>query len=113
MKNGTMEETARCDGFPSRGYIVIFTACLLALTLLLFRKHHQPDPSDPASSETGPIPVVNQVGQTSALTRPLSHAAANQPVLSAEEIVAGKVTQFARSRRKLAHEIAKHFNKSV
>jgi len=117
MKNGTREETARRDGFRSRGYIVVFTACLLALTLLLFRKHQ---PADSVSSEAGPAPVppsqtvqadLSAPGKTP--PPPTSKAAATQPLLTAKEIVDGKVIQFAKSRRKLAHEMAKHFNKPI
>lgn len=88
-----------------------FVAIAGALIVLIAVFLPRPNANAPASAAAPNAPAsatgANSPGERSARV-PHFHSPA-APALTAEEIVAGKVIQFARSRRKLAHAMAERF----
>src|SRR5438046_5039353 len=111
MSNSAPRES---PGHRSRWLWFLVIGCLLItlvglfLTLLKNGTPILPCSADvPAqSSATGVhTPRAPRVGGT-----PLPHQrSGSEPARTAEEIVASKVSQFARSRREIAHAMARHF----
>jgi len=112
MKSQSSEETPREPVRP-RAYVVMLAAALLVISLLLWHQHnhHNVPASTNAQPSTAPKGITNNKVPVARGFRP--GAVATEPNLSAKEIVTRKVRQFARNRRKLAHEIAKQVNKPV
>ncbi|HEX4647147.1 MAG TPA: hypothetical protein VH598_16205, partial [Verrucomicrobiae bacterium] len=92
---------------------LLMAGCVVALLIALFLPRRPKDSSsatDPAgktarAGETGVVPGRRAGG--------LARRFRSSPPPSAEEIVAGKVSQFGRSRRDLARAIARRANKEV
>jgi hypothetical protein len=88
-------------------FVAIAGALIVLIAILLPR----PNANSPVSATLVNAPAsatsANSPGERSARV-PHFHSPAG-PALTAEEIVAGKVVQFARSRRKLAHAMAERF----
>ena len=94
----------------------IAAGCLLVVFIaLLFTKNK--NPITPFTSTDAPQPQPSASPNTSVSDRPFSRLpnprSFVEPAFTAAEIVTNKVTQFARSRRKLAHAMAEHFKIAV
>ena len=111
MSDSTSREKS---GQRSRWPWFLVAGCLLITLIGLFltRRNHAP-PTLPGSADvpaqssaTGVhTPRAPSVGGT-----PLPHQrSGSEPARTAEEIVANKVSQFARSRREIAHAMARQF----
>lgn len=101
------ESTERRSPWPW----VLTLGCLfvVVLVLLLPRQNTLRAPADAASA--GKQGAASESGGRAG--RVHSSHVSSGPALSAEEIVAGKVTQFARDRLKIAQAMAKRFKVSV
>ena len=87
--------------------LAIVSGLIVLVAILLPRPDANP-PATPAMTNGGwSVTSPNAPGQRSA--RDPSFHLPSGPGLTAEEIVAGKVIQFAKSRRKLAHAMAERF----
>jgi hypothetical protein len=90
-------------------------ALLVIVGFLIRRQRHEPVPHEVAGSEKSAGSDLSAASSPSESFRPRvtrGHRG-ETPQLSAEEIVAGKVTQFGRKRRKLVHAIARRSQKEI
>ena len=89
---------------------IIAIGCLLItfIAILLPRPKTSPSNRTTATNET-PLATtrLERAGRISSARLRLNSAAESEPVKTAEKIVAGKLTQFARSRRELVQALAR------
>ncbi len=87
--------------------LVIACALIVVIAILLPRPNANSPTSSASTNGLWSVTGANSPGERSARLLP-SHSPAG-PAPTAKEIVAGKVIQFAKSRRKLAHAMAERF----
>jgi hypothetical protein len=110
------EERDVSDHRPRWPWIFSLACTLLLIVGFLIRRHrHEPVSQNVVASEMlvpPERPATTSSGESphKFVTRP--HRA-ETPQLTAEEIVAGKVTQFGRKRRELVHTIARRSQKEI
>src|SRR6185503_6191830 len=98
-------------GSRSRWPWVVGAACGLILLIVLLLRRGDEKSTRSADSASGP-PMAG--GNSSEIGDSLlRRAAKGKGALTAEEIVAGKVKQFARSRREFVRAMARRANKEV
>src|SRR5215208_1794814 len=98
-------------GSRSRWPWIIGAACWLILFIvLLLRRGEEPSArlAESASSQTQTAANPSEIGDSL-----LRRASRSKGALTAEEVVAGKVKQFARSRREFVRLLARRANKDV
>lgn len=104
-------------GAPTRSYRgawLLLAAWVLVIILALFNTpHHRSLRSVPSTTKT--TSSVNTAATSGSSHKPkiVLHSSSTEPLLSAEEIVAGKVRQFGRSRRELVRAIGRRSQKTV
>jgi tetratricopeptide (TPR) repeat protein len=101
------------NNVTSRRVALILGSAAFVLLLAIFLPRKQPINGGDSANSVSPGRIIGP-GSTQPLRsfrRAASAATAIQP--TAEEIVADKVAQFARSRRQLAHDLAAHFKVPV
>jgi len=97
----------------SRWLWVILAGCALVVLLGIFiRSGHNDSAADAASKKSKEAGDVDAPAP-STRSRNFAHSSSAMPILSAEEIVAGKVAKFGRSRRELARAAARRLGKEV
>jgi hypothetical protein len=96
----------------SRWAWVVGAACWVILLVVLLLRRGDEKSASSADSASGPPPVagVNSSQGAGPLFR---RGSKGSGVLTAEEVVAGKVKQFARSRREFVRLLARRANKEV
>ena len=93
--------------YSARFRWMLLIGCALALLLGLLRVTRRNEPV-PNSSSAGAAPAeASAVSAGVERSRWVPHRTGAAPALTAEEIVAGKLAQFTRSRRELAREMAR------
>jgi hypothetical protein len=97
----------------SRWLWSLAAGCLLLIVLALLSPRWRDNPAaGPASADmAGPSAAVDSASADRARLR--QRRSGSAPAPSAEEIVAGKVSQFVRSRRDIAHAMARRFKIEV
>ena len=111
MKKNINQDSASPNGFSARfrlmQILIIITACALVLLIGLLRipHHNEPVPTVTSSDTTKAEASTDSAGVER--TRWLPRRISPTPAPTAEEIVAGKLLQFARSRRELARAMAR------
>src|SRR5687768_2304182 len=96
----------------SRWPWVVGAACWLILLIVLILRRGDEGSASSTDSASGPPPMAGD--NSSERGGPLLRGASKgNGVLTAEEIVAGKVKQFARSRREFVRLLARRANKEV
>jgi len=101
---------------PSRGarwpwFVAIGGGLIVLLAIFLPRPNANSSGSAALPTAPGSVTGANSPGERAAHL-PRFHSPGG-PALTAAEIVAGKVIEFARSRRKLVHALAGHFKVEV
>ena len=86
--------------------------CWLILLIVLLLRQGDEKSTSSTDSANGPPPVAGDSSSESG-GPPLRRASKGDGVLTAEEIVAGKVKQFARSRREFVRMLARRASKEV
>src|SRR5262245_49765808 len=101
------------NGAPgySRWAWILPAGCLLVLILALWQRSRHRDTSDPTAANTSPTQV--SADSPSAPKSLPTRLSGSRPAQTAEEIVAGKVQQFGKSRREIARGIRRRLNKEV
>jgi hypothetical protein len=87
----------------------IAMGCLLVVLLAIVFPRLAPRPTDPALS-TNPLSKASISGDGTGFARSAKNPERKR---SAEEVVADKVSQFARDRRRIAHAMAKRFKVDI
>src|SRR6266487_2829031 len=99
---------------PSRWPWLVGATCLLIVLIAIFLP--RPNSNSSASAVGSANPFASSIGANSPGERsvrdPQLHSTAG-PALTAEEIVAGKVGQFGRSRREIVRAIGRRLRKDV
>src|SRR5262249_21507819 len=89
-----------------RGFLVIACGLMLLAGLL-----HKPRRTEQSSAETGANQgMTNTPSQRRVIEKAHHHSQSAMAAPTAEEIVAGKLAQFARSRREFAYALARRHN---
>jgi tetratricopeptide (TPR) repeat protein len=112
--NSRNSESAAEDGRRRVGWLSLFGLAALALVFLaiMLPRQKRPLASSPASGET-PAPARRASANARASGSSLARRAGSVPGPTAEEIVAGKVERFARSRRGITRAMAGRFKVTV
>jgi len=96
---------------------LLAAGCLLVVFIALLLPRREKNPTAGSPSAESPPAAPSGSADKSARDRLFARLPAprtpGEPAPTAAEIVAAKVTQFARSRRQLAHALAEHFHKAV
>ena len=101
-----MDASSRSSGW--RGSIP--AACLFVLFIaLLLSWLGSTSTSHPPAPRTAVTPSTASNAPDAARTHPTQRRLGSQPAITADEIVASKVSQFARDRRRVIHAIALQF----
>ncbi len=104
-----VENSARCSGWP---WFLAIACVLIVLVAILLPRPNANSPAAPGSTNgLWSVTGANSPGERSARV-PGIHSPAG-PVLTAAEIVANKVVQFGKNRRKLVHAMARHLKVEV
>src|SRR5437867_398942 len=93
---------------------LLAVCCLLVLLLGLVRMIHHEEPT--AGRESGSAPRPNATVESTRdrlLARAAQRRSGVEPAGTPQEIVAGKVSQFARNRREIVHAMARSFKVEV
>src|SRR5262245_1632138 len=108
---------AHDSGPRSRLPWFLAAGCFLVILLALLVTRNNREPAAPAATlhnsqpnATGSVDTTVRDRLFARLPNPRSHL---EPASTAEEIVAAKVAQFARSRRQLARAMAEHFKTPI
>ena len=107
MKKNNAHNPASPTVFSPRFLWLILIGCVLMLLLGLLRSPHRDEPVSNATSADTTTTEASAVSTGAERTRWLPRRTGTAPTLTAEEIVAGKLLQFTRSRRELARLMAK------
>jgi len=107
------EERNVSDHRPHWPWIFCLACTLLLIVGLLIRRHrNDPGSQEVAVASKSATPDHRETGDSPRKFVIRAHHA-DTPQLTAEEIVAGKVTQFGRKRRELVHTIARRSQKEI
>jgi len=90
-------------------FIVVGCVLLVLISLLSRREHDKPSTDSASTTTPGQVTTADSTDLKPWRERPRRSPSTATPAPTAEEIVASKVIQFTKSRRKLAHAMAEHF----
>lgn len=100
-------------GRSSRRFGLLGAAALLVIIVGLLLPREEVRSTGSAVSRAAPKQVDSAGFPNAIQARTLQPRSNSAPAGSAEEIVAGKLGQFARNRRALVHDLARHFKVAV
>ncbi len=105
----------RNDSNQSRWVWFIVAGCVLLVLIALFSRRQRDKPGTDRASTTTPgrVTPADSAALKAWRERTRRSPSTAAPAPTVEEIVAGKVIQFIKSRRKLAHAMAEHFKTPV
>lgn len=107
MKPNHDRDSASASVFSARFRWMLFIGCALTLLIGMLRVTHRHEPAPTALSADAASAEASTATARPERSPWFVRRTATAPALTAEEIVAGKLQQFTRSRRELAREMAR------
>src|SRR5262245_751441 len=98
---------------PSRWLWILAAGGVLVVLFALFQRAHHDEQSTPSVATQTPERVTTTSRSRAERTHSPRPPSGFAPATTAQEIVASKVVQFGKNRRKLVHAMAKHFKVEV
>ena len=114
--NSPTDPLLRDNSNRVRWLLIITIGCLLVVLIAILLPRADtttPDRTAVTNESLNANTESERAARTSSPRRPMSSARASLSAPTAEEIVASKLSQFARQRRELAHALARHFKVEV
>src|SRR5438034_3558342 len=114
--NSPTDPLLRDNSNRVRWRLIITIGCLLVVLIAILLPRADtttPDRAAVTNESLNANTESERAARTSSPRRPMSSARASLSAPTAEEIVASKLSQFARQRRELAHALARHFKVEV
>ena len=97
----------------SRWLWLVAAGCALVILIGILRPNRSADSASAKVSKPKASSAEGSAGPAIGRARALAHSSGSAPALTAEEIVAGKLSQFGRSRREFVHALARRHKVAV